>query len=107
MIYLSASATNEIKRLKSKQQPNVLVRLQVKPGGCSDFIYDLCFDETVQKEDQVVDINDIQLVINQESIKYINDLKLDYSEDLMGGGFRFSNPIATTTCSCGISFSIS
>jgi iron-sulfur cluster assembly protein len=31
---------------------------------------------------------------------------LDYSEDLMGGGFRFHNPNAAQSCSCGNSFSI-
>jgi Fe-S cluster assembly iron-binding protein IscA len=29
---------------------------------------------------------------------------LDYSEDLMGGGFRFHNPNAIETCGCGNSF---
>ena len=106
MIHLSPAAKNEIKRLKSQHKSNILVRLQVNSGGCSDWIYNLSFDENVQKEDQVFDIDDIQLVINKESIEYLQDLKLDYSEDLMGGGFRFSNPIATATCSCGNSFAI-
>jgi iron-sulfur cluster assembly accessory protein len=107
MIQLSPSASDELKRLKFKQQPDTLIRLQIKSGGCSGFLYDISFDETVKPEDQVFDVNNIQLVIDYESIKYINDLKLDYSEDLMGGGFRFHNPIATSTCSCGNSFSIS
>jgi iron-sulfur cluster assembly accessory protein len=107
MIHLSPAATNEIGRLKSKQQPNILFRLQVTPGGCSGWLYHISFDEAVKVEDQVFDVNDIQLVIDKESIKYINDLTIDYSEDLMGGGFRFYNPIATATCSCGNSFSIS
>ncbi|MEA5576883.1 iron-sulfur cluster assembly accessory protein [Anabaena sp. UHCC 0451] len=107
MIHLSPAATNEIGRLKSKQQPNILFRLRVKPGGCSGWLYDISFDEVVKVEDQVFDVNTTQLVIDKESIKYINGLTLDYSEDLMGGGFRFYNPIATSTCSCGNSFSIS
>ncbi|MBE9056439.1 iron-sulfur cluster assembly accessory protein [Sphaerospermopsis sp. LEGE 08334] len=106
MIQLSPAATNEMERLKSKQQPNILFRLQVKPGGCSGWLYDISFDEAVKVEDQVFDVNNIQLVIDKESIKYINGLTLDYSEDLMGGGFRFYNPIAISTCSCGNSFSI-
>jgi iron-sulfur cluster assembly protein len=106
MIQLSPAATNEIERLKSKQQPNILFRLQVKPGGCSGWLYNIFFDENLSIEDQVFDFNTIQLVIDQESIKYINALTLDYSEDLMGGGFRFYNPIATATCSCGNSFAM-
>lgn len=106
MIHLSPAATNEIGRLKSKQQSNILFRLRVKAGGCSDLLYDISFDEAIKIEDQVFEINNLQVVIDQESIKYINGLTIDYSEDLMGGGFRFYNPIATSTCSCGNSFSI-
>ncbi|MFM7367402.1 MAG: HesB/IscA family protein, partial [Sphaerospermopsis kisseleviana] len=76
MIQLSPAATNEMERLKSKQQPNILFRLQVKPGGCSGWLYDISFDEAVKVEDQVFDVNNIQLVIDKESIKYINGLTL-------------------------------
>ncbi|MBW4630702.1 MAG: iron-sulfur cluster assembly accessory protein [Iphinoe sp. HA4291-MV1] len=105
MIQLSKSAANEIRRLKSKQQPNVLFRLAVKPGGCSGWYYEMSFDEAVQVDDSVFDCYGTQIVIDAESLKYINELTLDYSEDLMGGGFRFYNPQADATCGCGNSFS--
>ncbi|MBK1989931.1 iron-sulfur cluster assembly accessory protein [Sphaerospermopsis aphanizomenoides BCCUSP55] len=107
MINFSSAAINEIGRLKSKQQPNVLFRLRVKPGGCSGWLYDVSFDETVTGEDQVFDVNSIKVVVDADTINYINNLRLDYSEDLMGGGFRFHNSLAIATCSCGNSFSMS
>ena len=107
MIYLSPAAINEIERLKSKQQSNILFRLRVKSGGCADWFYDLAFDTTVQPQDQVLELQNLCVIIDPESLNYINELSLDYSEDLMGGGFRFHNPQATSTCSCGNSFSIS
>ncbi|WP_016950613.1 iron-sulfur cluster assembly accessory protein [Anabaena sp. PCC 7108] len=107
MIQLSLAAANEIGRLKSKQQPNILFRLQVKPGGCSGLFYDIYFDQVVKVEDQVFDVNGTQVVLDAQSMNYITGLVLDYSEDLMGGGFRFHNPLAIATCSCGNSFSIS
>ncbi|MEA5553003.1 iron-sulfur cluster assembly accessory protein [Anabaena cylindrica UHCC 0172] len=106
MIQLSLAAINEIKRLKSKQQPNIFFRLQIKTGGCSGLFYDIAFDEIVKVEDQVFDLNMIQVIIDNQTLNYIKGLKLDYSEDLMGGGFRFYNPLAISTCSCGNSFSI-
>jgi iron-sulfur cluster assembly protein len=114
MINLSPAAINEISRLKSKQPSNVLFRLRVKSGGCADWFYDLAFDTTVksdsdrleQSTDQIVELHDIRVVIDPETLKYINGLSIDYSEDLMGGAFRFNNPQATSTCSCGNSFSI-
>jgi len=107
MINLSPAAINEIERLKSKQPSNILFRLRVKSGGCADWFYDLAFDTTVQPQDQVLELQNLCVIIDPESLNYINELSLDYSEDLMGGGFRFHNPQATSTCSCGNSFSIS
>ncbi|WP_017315321.1 HesB/IscA family protein [Mastigocladopsis repens] len=115
MIQLSHAAADEIRRLKSKQHPNVLFRLAVKPGGCSGWYYDMSFNAALQSADGaeeppqggalVFDSQGIQVVIDAESLQYINGMTLDYSEDLMGGGFRFYNPQANATCGCGNSFS--
>ncbi|MBW4666222.1 MAG: iron-sulfur cluster assembly accessory protein [Cyanomargarita calcarea GSE-NOS-MK-12-04C] len=107
MIHLSPAAVNEVKRLKFKQQPNVMFRLAVKPGGCSGWYYDISFDEiVVPSDDCIFQCDGISVVIDIKSLNYINDLTLDYSEDLMGGGFRFHNNNAIATCGCGNSFSI-
>lgn len=105
MIRLSPAAAKEIKRLQSKQQSNVLFRLAVKPGGCCEWYYDTSFDVVVKESDRVVESNDIPIVIDIESIPYLNGLTIDYSEDLMGGAFRFENQCAIATCGCGNSFS--
>jgi iron-sulfur cluster assembly accessory protein len=108
MIELSQGARSEIRRLKSKQLPsNIFVRLAVKPGGCSGWFYDMSFDEAVKVDDRLVDCHGIQILIDAASLNYINGLIVDYSEDLMGGGFRFHNKSAITTCGCGNSFSTS
>ena len=65
------------------------------------------FDEGVGPEDQIYDFEGIQMVVDRQSLSYIDGLTLDYSEDLMGGGFRFHNPNALQSCGCGHSFSIS
>jgi len=106
MIQLSQAAASEIGRLKSKQlPPNIFVRLAVKAGGCLEWFYDMSFDEGVKVDDRVFDCHGIQILIDAASLDYINDLILDYSEDLMGGGFRFHNKSAIATCGCGNSFS--
>ncbi len=106
MIHLSQAAISEIGRLQLKQQPNALLRLTIKLGGCSGWFYDMSFDETVKASDRVFNLSGIKVVIDHESLNYVNGLALDYSEDLMGGGFRFHNPQAIATCGCGNSFSI-
>ena len=109
MLDLSPTAVAEIKRIKSQQTPDTCLRLTVKPGGCLDFFYDLTFesevnDSEVTTGDCAFEIDGISFVVDNCSWEYIRDLKLDYAEDLMGGGFRFHNPQHQKTCGCGISF---
>jgi iron-sulfur cluster assembly protein len=107
MLQLSQAAINEILRLKQKcQQPNAVFRLGVQPSGCSGMSYTLEFDENIGPEDELYNCNGIQVAIARTNTAFLNGLNLDYSEDLMGGGFRFHNPNATQSCGCGNSFSI-
>lgn len=107
MIHLSQAAIDEISRLKSRNpNPNATFRLGVQPGGCSDFYYTLEFSETSTPEDHRWTCDGVPVIVNAKSIDYLQGLTLDYSEDLMGGGFRFYNPNAAQSCGCGNSFSI-
>lgn len=106
MIYISPPAAKEIKRLLSKHpHQNVLFRLQTQDGGCSGLLYDLTFDGVVGSKDRLYNCAGIAVVIDDQSLNNISGLTVDYSEDLMGGGFRFYNPNAIASCSCGNSFS--
>jgi iron-sulfur cluster assembly accessory protein len=105
MIELSQIAIQEIKRLRDK--PRNLghnLRLGVKSGGCGDFSYVLSFDSVINPDDTSYESGGIAIIVDSESLNYIDGLTLDYSEDLMGGNFRFHNPNAASNCGCGISF---
>lgn len=107
MIQLSKAAVHEVLRLQRKfSQPNPLFRLGVQSSGCSGMSYTMSFDTTVQPGDQLYTCDSVQIVVDQQSLAYLEGLRLDYSEDLMGGGFRFHNPNATETCGCGNSFAV-
>jgi iron-sulfur cluster assembly accessory protein len=106
MIDLSQAAANEIKRLQeSCQQIGSYFRIGVKAGGCSGLYYTLELSATPQAGDCLYESQGISIIVDAESESYLQTLKLDYAEDLMGGGFRFQNPNASTTCGCGLSFS--
>lgn len=107
MIQFSHTAADEVLRLKAKRNnPNLVVRLGVQKTGCLDLSYSLSFDEAAQVGDQVFHCADLQVVVDSTSLTYLEGLLIDYSEDLMGGGFRFHNPQAVQNCGCGNSFSI-
>jgi iron-sulfur cluster assembly protein len=108
MISLSTTAANEVKRLQGKHQPSNrgALRLSVQPKGCAGLSYQLDFTDIVESDDRLFECDNIQVVVSCSSLAYVDGLTLDYSEDLMGGSFRFHNPNAKQTCSCGHSFAV-
>lgn len=107
MIYLSKSAAQEISRLQNNSATaETGVRLAIAPGGCAGWYYDLGFAGEVGMGDRLYDCEGISVIVDAQSLEHIQGMTLDYSEDLMGGGFRFHNPQAIKVCSCGNSFAM-
>jgi iron-sulfur cluster assembly protein len=107
MIHLSQAAAQEVQRMRSKAaNPNALFRLGIQPGGCAEFYYTLELIDSASPDEQMFHCEGIPIVVVSQSWPYLTGLNLDYSEDLMGGGFRFHNPNATSSCGCGNSFAI-
>lgn len=105
MIQLTPVAAQEIQRIRaSRQQSEDYLRLGVKQGGCSGLYYTLDLSQTVSPSDRRYESEGIPILVDEMSDIYLQNLKLDYGEDLMGGGFRFHNPKTESTCSCGLSF---
>ena len=106
MIQLTDVAKEEIKKLIEQQRnPGAFLRVGVKGGGCSGLSYDVKFDDKINEYDRVYDVNGVKVVCDSKSFIYLDGMAIDYSKELVGGGFRFVNPNATGTCGCGTSFS--
>jgi iron-sulfur cluster insertion protein len=82
------------------------LRVYVTGGGCSGFQYGFSFDEVINDDDTIIENNGAKLVIDSLSIQYLLGSKIDYVEGLQGSRFVVENPMASTTCGCGMSFSI-
>lgn len=108
MIQLSPSALQEVLRLGQKQaDADLRFRLSTARKGCLDRSYVMQFDKMTQASDRVIPLaDDLELVVNAADLPYLEGLAIDYSEDMMGGGFRFYNPNTIQVCSCGNSFSV-
>lgn len=107
MIQLSQSAITEVLRLKAKRQnSDLMFRLGVRSTGCLGLFYITEFADALKPSDQQFDCNGVVVVVDSESLPYVQGMAVDYSEDLMGGAFRFHNPNANQTCECGNSFSV-
>lgn len=107
MIQISDSAAARIKELLAAEEtPNLFLRLGVRPGGCSGFSYAMGFDDEVTAEDQSLEINGLQVVVESDSLRYLNGVEIDFKDSGMGGGFTIDNPNAVASCGCGSSFKV-
>src|SRR5262249_50544175 len=106
MIQLTDSAIHRIRQVV-QQQPNIGgLRLGVRGGGCSGLTYSIQFDAEARPRDNVFDFSGARVFVDPKSLVYLEDLTLDYKQDLMQQGFVFHNPKAKHSCSCGTSFSV-
>lgn len=108
MIQITDAAARKIKSLKLEEgQPdNAFLRVFVKKGGCSGLSYKMNFETAKNEGDKNFDHAGESVVVDASSFLYLAGMTLDYSGGLNGKGFVFSNPNATKTCSCGISFNV-
>lgn len=82
------------------------LRVAITGGGCNGLSYKLKFDDQANAGDIQVDTSGVPVVVDTRSALYLRGTTIDYSNSLMGGGFKFSNPNAKDSCSCGESFSV-
>ena len=100
----AARKAAELLAAENPEEPMAL-RIEVIPGGCSGFKYDLYFDSEVGGGDVVTEHGELRVVLDEESAKLLAGASLDYSDDLKRAGFHVVNPNATRKCGCGNSFS--
>ena len=103
MFDVSKSALKRIVEV-SKKNKKKFFRISIDGGGCQGFSYKFDFDDKISENDKVLDYNEVKILIDSTSLGFINDAKLDFVEDMIGSYFKVSNPKATSTCGCGISF---
>ena len=110
IISFSERALQQLDGMKAGQPDGqVVLRMGVRAGGCSgmSYVMDLTKPEDVDENDTIVELgDDMKCVIDPKSLMFLYGMQLDYSDELIGGGFSFSNPNAEETCGCGKSFGI-
>lgn len=89
--------------IKDTNEQNPL-RIGVENGGCSGFSYILNFEE--KKElDTMYSYENLQVIIDPLHLIHLNNLEIDFQQNLDNRGFIYNNPNANSTCGCGTSFS--
>lgn len=107
IISMSENAAAKVKNLISEEgNPKLKLRVFVTGGGCSGFQYGFSFDQEFDEDDTIVSNHGAELVVDPLSYQYLVGAKVDYVEGLQGAKFVVNNPLASTTCGCGSSFSV-
>ena len=105
-INVTKDAVKKLKNvMKSDDKENYFLRMSVEGGGCSGMTYKMDFDREQKEFDKVFESNGLKVICDLKSWLYLKDVKIDYSDDLLNGGFKIKNPNAERTCGCGTSFS--
>ena len=112
-ILITQSAMAQLAQLCQQKGSLQLLRVGVRSGGCSGMSYTMDFIEsdTIADEDKIYEYQTpdgtaFRVVCDPKSLLYIYGMQLDFSNELIGGGFNFTNPNATQTCGCGSSFAV-
>lgn len=106
-IHLTETAAREIKTIIEQQElqaDQIRLRVGVKGGGCSGFSYLLDLTEQQGDADEQFEEHGVQVVCDPKSYLYLNGTTIDFKDEVMGRGFVFNNPNATSSCGCGSSF---
>ncbi|MEE9167247.1 MAG: iron-sulfur cluster assembly accessory protein [Candidatus Neomarinimicrobiota bacterium] len=104
-VTLTEQAAQRLLAIKMDKDGDYL-RASVTGGGCSGLNYNLDWDTEVGEFDKVFSMHGLDVVVNLKSLLYLKGMEIDFSTDLLSGGFTFNNPNARRTCGCGTSFSV-
>jgi len=113
VINIQPKAMKRLRELRAKQKDQdafMVLRMGVRNGGCSglSYVMDFATEDDVQEDDEIDEYTaeKLRCVVDAKSMLYLYGLELDYSEELIGGGFKFFNPNAEESCGCGSSFGV-
>jgi iron-sulfur cluster assembly protein/iron-sulfur cluster insertion protein len=103
---LTDAASDKVKSLiASEGNPDLFLRVAVRPGGCSGLSYEMFFDTDLADDDIKVEQGGVTVAIDPASAPHLGGASLDFNDGLQGAGFSISNPNAQRSCGCGQSFS--
>lgn len=106
LIRLTDPAVGKVASLRNREAEGDYLRVSISGGGCNGLSYKMKFVDQAKKGDIAVCFDDTVVLVDSKSALYLKGTVLDYSDALVAGGFKFSNPNAKASCSCGESFSL-
>ncbi len=105
-VTLTESAAQHVATMITKRGHGLGLRVGTKKSGCSGFVYDVDYADSLGQDDQVFESHGVKVVVDPESLDRIDGMEIDFvRSNLLNQGFEFRNPKAKDHCGCGESFS--
>jgi iron-sulfur cluster assembly protein len=106
LVRLTPAAGAKVAALAAREQQGDYLRIAITGGGCNGLSYKLKFASEPRRGDILVRSAGVPVLVDPKTALYLKGTVLDYSHKLVAGGFKFTNPNAKASCSCGESFSV-
>lgn len=106
LVKLTAPAGAKVNALIAREKQGDYLRIAITGGGCNGLSYKMRFVPEPKKGDILVNTSGARVLVDPKTALYLKGTVLDYSNQMVGGGFKFTNPNAKASCSCGESFSV-
>jgi iron-sulfur cluster assembly protein len=106
LVKLTEAAGTKVNALIAREKQGDYLRIAITGGGCNGLSYKMRFTGETKKGDILVRTGGASVLVDAKTALYLKGTVLDYSNKMVGGGFKFSNPNAKASCSCGESFSV-
>ena len=106
LVRLTEAAGRKVSTLIEREQAGDFLRIAITGGGCNGLSYKLKFTDKTRRGDILVRSGGVMVLVDPKTALYLKGTELDYSDKLIAGGFKFSNPNAKASCSCGESFNV-
>jgi len=106
LVRLTEPAGAKVAALIARERAGEFLRIAITGGGCNGLSYKMKFVPETRKGDILVRTGGTSVLVDPKTALYLKGTLLDYSPAMVAGGFKFSNPNAKASCSCGESFSV-
>jgi iron-sulfur cluster assembly accessory protein len=105
-ILVSENALKQIRKILDNEPEGTMLRVSVEGGGCSGFQYKYELTQEHQDDDLVLGDDKAKVLIDPVSQPFLDNAVIDYKQDLIGSAFQINNPNVSSSCGCGVSFSL-
>lgn len=106
LVRLTEAAGRKVAALVAREAQGEFLRVAISGGGCNGLSYKLRFALAPKRGDILVATGGTRVLVDPKTALYLKGTVVDYSSALIAGGFKFTNPNAKASCSCGESFSV-